>query len=154
MQAQKGADRAADEPLTSAAPLTRLATRAVRVLTARIEDVLRADGFTLDQWLVIEALAEEHGLTMADLADRTMASGPTLTRVVDRLVSTATAYREVDAHDRRRVRVYLSARGRRTYRRIASKVSDVEGEFLGRSGDPVATVRVLGQLANSPTQPH
>jgi DNA-binding MarR family transcriptional regulator len=149
MPAREVADRPAVETEPSGPSLTRLATRAVRVLAARVEHVVRADGITLDQWLVMEALAEHHALTMADLAAQTMATGPTLTRVVDRLVSTAAAYREVDAHDRRRVRVYLSARGRRLYRRIASKVRDVEREFLDQSDDPGATIKLLDEWANT-----
>jgi DNA-binding MarR family transcriptional regulator len=117
---------------STAEPLTRLVTRVARTVTARVQTVLRPEGLNLDQWLVIEALAQQRGLTMADLATRTMTTGPTLTRVVDRLVSTATAYREVDVHDRRRVRVYLSPRGRLAYRRIAAKVRDVEQELLAR----------------------
>ncbi|MBA8961576.1 DNA-binding MarR family transcriptional regulator [Rhodococcus percolatus] len=42
---------------------------------------------------------------MADLIVRTAANGATLTRIVDRLVSTAAVYREVDSVDRRKVRV-------------------------------------------------
>jgi DNA-binding MarR family transcriptional regulator len=149
MAAREVADQPAAETEPLGAPLTRLATRAARVLGARVEHMLRADGITLEQWLVMEALAEHHALTMAGLATQTMATGPTLTRVVDRLVSTAAAYREVDAHDRRRVRVYLSSRGQRLYRKIAPKVREVEREFLEQSGDPEATVKLLDEWANT-----
>lgn len=118
-------------------PLTRALTRAVRTVTAQVEGVLTPEGLSLDQWLVLEALAEEHGLAMVDLATRTSATGPTLTRVVDKLVSTALVYREVDPADRRRVRVYLSPRGRALHKRVAVKVAKVERELLGESGAPV-----------------
>ncbi|WP_020674199.1 MarR family winged helix-turn-helix transcriptional regulator [Amycolatopsis nigrescens] len=135
---------------TGAEPLTRALTRAVRAVTAKVEEVLKSDGLSLDQWLVIEALAEQRGLSMADLATRTMATGPTLTRVVDRLVSTATVYREVDPEDRRRVRVYLGPRGRAAYKRIAPKVADVEAELLTRTGDAPTAIRFLTLLATTP----
>src|SRR5207244_3520879 len=57
---------------------------------------------------------------------------------VTRLVGTATAYREVDAEDRRKVRVYLSARGRQAHRRIASKIHPVERALLDSTGNPTA----------------
>lgn len=133
-------------------PLTRLLTRAARAVTSRVESVLKPEGLSLDQWLVVEALAKQRGLTMAELATRTMATGPTLTRVVDRLVSNATVYREVDADDRRRVRAYLSPRGRLAYRRIAAKVHEVERDLLERTGNPSAALDLLGRWSEADQQ--
>ncbi|MBN6039607.1 MarR family transcriptional regulator [Amycolatopsis sp. 195334CR] len=131
---------------TGAEPLTRALTRALRAVTARVEEVLRPENLTLDQWLVLDALARERGLSMADLATRTLATGPTLTRVVDRLVSTAVAYREVDAEDRRRVRVYLGPRGKAAHRRLAPKVAEAEAELLDRTDDGQRALALLAAL--------
>nr|WP_042185505.1 MarR family transcriptional regulator [Kibdelosporangium sp. MJ126-NF4]CEL16713.1 Transcriptional regulator, MarR family [Kibdelosporangium sp. MJ126-NF4]CTQ92058.1 Transcriptional regulator, MarR family [Kibdelosporangium sp. MJ126-NF4] len=131
---------------TVAEPLTQLLTRAAHTLTAQVESVLRPEGLTIDQWLVIEALATRRGLTMAALADHTTATGPTLTRVVDKLVTTAVVYREVDTDDRRKVRVYLSPRGRSTHKRVATKVREIERALLDRTGDPSAAVDLLTTL--------
>ncbi|CCH31267.1 MarR family transcriptional regulator [Actinosynnema sp. NPDC047251] len=128
-------------------PLTRALTRAVRTVTGHVEQVLRPEGLTLDQWLVLAALAEEPNLTMTELTARTPASGPTVTRVVDKLVSTAAVYREVDPEDRRRVRVYLSPRGRAQHKRLAVKVAEVERELLGQSDATV--LELLHRLADS-----
>ncbi|MFE0020308.1 MarR family winged helix-turn-helix transcriptional regulator [Amycolatopsis sp. NPDC059021] len=114
----------------SGTQLTGALIRAARAVTAKVEQVLAAEGLTLDQWLTLDALTGRGGLAMTDLADHTLTTGPTLTRVVDRLVGTAQAYREVDAGDRRRVLVHLSARGRATHRRIAAKIGEVEAEVL------------------------
>lgn len=128
-------------------PLTRALARAARTGAARVEQVLRPEGFSLDQWLVVETLATEGGLAMAQLATRTMATGPTLTRVVDRLVTTATVYREVAADDRRKVLVYLSPRGYATFRRIAPRVREAEQELLSRLSAPESVLEALGHLA-------
>ncbi|AUI57029.1 MarR family transcriptional regulator [Amycolatopsis sp. BJA-103] len=114
---------------TAGPSLTGSLTRAARAVAALVDQVLAKEGLTLDQWLVLDALSGKGGLAMADLADRTLTTGPTLTRVVDKLVTTAQAYREVDAADRRRVLVHLSARGRATHRRVAAKVSEVEARL-------------------------
>ena len=127
-------------------PLTQLLTRAAHAVTAQVESVLKPEGLTIDQWLVIEALATRKGLTMAALASHTTATGPTLTRVVDRLVTTATVYREVDPDDRRKVRVYLSPRGRATHKRVATKVREVERALLDQTGNPAAVVDLLTEL--------
>ncbi|MGW4128068.1 MarR family winged helix-turn-helix transcriptional regulator [Amycolatopsis japonica] len=128
---------------TAGTSLTGSLTRATRAVAARVEQVLAKEGLTLDQWLVLDALSGKGGLAMADLADRTLATAPTLTRVVDKLVTTAQAYREVDAADRRRVLVHLSARGRATYRRVATKVSEVEAG-LAVPDDVLVALRGLG----------
>ncbi|GAA3849682.1 MarR family transcriptional regulator [Saccharothrix violaceirubra] len=127
-------------------PLTSALTRAVRAVTGRVEEVLRPEGLTLDQWLVVAALADRRGLTMSELTACTPASGPTLTRVVDKLVGRALVYREVDPEDRRRVRVYLGQRGRALYRRVSVKVDEVERDLLGRSGP--RALDVLNRLAD------
>ncbi|WP_406636135.1 MarR family winged helix-turn-helix transcriptional regulator [Amycolatopsis sp. WGS_07] len=111
------------------ASLVRALTRTARAVTLRIEPLLKTEGLTLDGWLVLDALVAGDGLTMTELAGRTLVTGPTLTRVVDRLVTTAAAYREVDAEDRRRVRVYLAPRGRSAYQRASAKLAEVEEEL-------------------------
>ncbi|WP_235999090.1 MarR family transcriptional regulator [Qaidamihabitans albus] len=127
--------------------LSSTLTRAARTVTARVEQVLRPEGVTFDQWLVMHALATQGGLTMSELTTRTMATGPTLTRVVDRLVTAAAAYREIDPEDRRKVRVYLSSRGRAEHDRIARKVGEVEQAVLGQLPRPGSLMTALGRLA-------
>ncbi|KAA5830076.1 MarR family transcriptional regulator [Saccharopolyspora hirsuta] len=104
--------------------------RAARAVVATVEQVLKPEGLTFDQWLVLDTLATEGGLAMAELAERTTTPGPTLTRLVDRLVSTALLYREVDPADRRKVLVHLSRRGQSEHRRIAPQVATAERELL------------------------
>ncbi|RSM77571.1 MarR family transcriptional regulator [Amycolatopsis sp. WAC 01375] len=128
---------------TAGTSLTGSLTRAARAVAGKVEQVLAKEGLTLDQWLVLDALSGKGGLAMADLADRTLATAPTLTRVVDKLVTTAQAYREVDAADRRRVLVHLSTRGRATYRRVAAKIAEVEAR-LDVTDDVLVALRGLG----------
>ncbi|MCI2418337.1 MarR family transcriptional regulator [Saccharopolyspora sp. K220] len=128
--------------------LTRTLARAARAVTASVEQVLKPEGLTFEQWLVVETLAAEGSLAMADLAERTMTTGPTLTRLVDRLVTTALLYREVDPADRRKILVYLSRRGQTTHRRIAPKVTEVERSLLvdlKRSGDILEALENLAE---------
>lgn len=115
-------------PVAAGADLVRALTRAARSVAARVEPLLKAEGLSLDQWLVLDTLAASGGATMSELAGATLVPGPTLTRVVDRLVLTAAAYREVDPEDRRKVRVYLAPRGKTTQRRIGSALAGLQGD--------------------------
>lgn len=136
-----------DRTGADAGQFTRILVRASRTTTARLEQTLLPEGFSLDRWLVVDALALEPGLPMAALAERTAVTGPTLTRVVDRLVSTALVYREVDVHDRRKVRVYLSRRGHARHQRVMEQLAAVERDLLDRAGGP-SVLRLLGRLAD------
>jgi DNA-binding MarR family transcriptional regulator len=137
-----------DAPSVPGVRLVRAVTRAARAVTARIEPTLRAEGLTVDQWLVLDALAGSRGVAMADLAASTLVTGPTLTRVVDRLVLTALAFREVDAADRRRVRVYLSPRGRTAHRRVGAKLAELERALLAGIDRPEPLLDALDRLAD------
>jgi len=79
-----------------AAALSRLIGRVERHVSRRLEGVLAEDGLSLDQWRVLDVLADRRGHPMSEIAGHIMVPGPTLTKIVDRLVDTATVYRLVD----------------------------------------------------------
>jgi DNA-binding MarR family transcriptional regulator len=107
-------------------------TRAARVLAADLDALLKPNGLATDHWLVLQALRDENGLTMTELVDRTGTNSATLTRVVDKLISNALAYREVDGTDRRKVRVYLSTRGKSFHKKLIGNVAVFEQALLER----------------------
>lgn len=49
---------------------------------------------------------------MSELAEAVLVNHPTLTRIIDRMVSSGTVYRVQDRDDRRKVLMFLSDRGR------------------------------------------
>lgn len=65
----------------------------------------------LDAWRVIGQLGRADGQTMSDIASTTGLSRPTMSRVIDRLVSAGLVHRRVDAEDRRRAVLHLTIRG-------------------------------------------
>jgi DNA-binding MarR family transcriptional regulator len=114
---------------------------AVLIVTARkaaaaVDRTLAAEDVTVDDWLVLEALADVMELPMAQVRAATLTSAPTLSRVVDRLVSRALVFREVDAADRRKVRIGLSKRGVVLHRRLAAAVRATEQQWLDSNGRP------------------
>ncbi|MGH3585842.1 MAG: MarR family transcriptional regulator, partial [Pseudonocardia sp.] len=94
------------------APSLMLDRAAGRVSTA-VQKVLRDSGLTLERWRILDLLAEREGMTMSEIANAVVVTGPTLTRIVDDLATRALVHREVDALDRRRVLVHLTPRGER-----------------------------------------
>ena len=112
------------------APLSRVLGQVERQLSRRIEAVLAAESLTVDQWRVLDLLADTHGHPMSEIAAQIVIPGPTLTKIVDRLVDAALAYRLVDDADRRRVLVFASGEGRARHADLAPRVGAVEAELL------------------------
>lgn len=104
--------------------------RVASALTGRVAAILAEHGFTVDQWRVLNSLTETGPQTMSDLGRDTSITGPTLSRVVDRLVKNALIYRNVDANDRRRVVVHAADRGRALVVRFRPDIEDAERHGL------------------------
>jgi DNA-binding MarR family transcriptional regulator len=84
---------------------------------------LEAEGLSLGQWWVLGLLSDGAGHTMSEASEYAMLAAPTLTKAVDQLVAANLVYRRADRHDRRRVLIYLTARGRRLHARLAGKLT-------------------------------
>jgi len=73
---------------------------------------MSAEGVSYDQWRVLKALSDDTGLTMGKLAGALGLNLPTVTKLVDRMVSKALLYRVLDPDDRRKVRIFASDKGK------------------------------------------
>lgn len=128
-----------------------LLRRATAGLSHRLEGILTEADLTLDKWRVLHFLTECGPLSMSDLANRTQITGPTLTRVVDRLAERALLYRNVDAADRRRVLVHVADRGRSLHQSLAPQIAEAERTGLAVLSDVEAATlrRLLERLATT-----
>ncbi len=69
-----------------------------------------------------------------------------MTRIVDKLVDGGFVVRRVDATDRRRVLIYLSARGKAKVRKLARQESAVKAALTAELGEDAA-VQLIRSLA-------
>jgi len=94
-------------------------------------------------------LGNEGELPMGVLAQRIGATLPACTRIVDRLKSAGYLLRERDAHDRRVVRVRLSAKGTRLHERFETDFREQLGFVLGALSDDdrISLLAILERLA-------
>ena len=99
--------------------LVHLLAQANRRLNMQLSD----EGGPLDQWRILSVLYESDGLTMRALADAVSMHRPTMTKVVDRLVADALAYRVPDPKDRRKVRIFLSDQGKSLFLEQKTRVT-------------------------------
>lgn len=110
-----------DDPMAVA--VLRESVLSARRAARNAAEVLGAEGYTLDEWLVLDVLGAGDGLTMSQLREAVVADKATLGRRVDDLLTKALVYREVDGLDRRVIRVFLSSRGRDVLSRLTARLA-------------------------------
>lgn len=140
--------------LTSTSNLESIAEvffRAERRWTdALCSGLLDADVNTIEGWRVLGALRTGDGFTMSDISAAMSIPPPTLTRIVDKLVDSGLVLRRVDATDRRRVLVHLSARGKAKVRKLTKQESGLKAALVDELGEDnaVAFIRTLARVGD------
>ncbi|MGW5251017.1 MarR family winged helix-turn-helix transcriptional regulator [Streptomyces sp. NPDC004129] len=131
----------------SSPDLAHLLSHAERCLGRRLAAMLAEEGCSVDEWRVLSAVADGQGHPMSEIADHALMPAPTLTKLVDRMVAGNLVYRRPDPDDRRRVLLYLTARGRILHQRAAHRVCSDQTRLLDAIGDQGELTRLLPLLA-------
>jgi len=66
---------------------------------------------TIDQWVVLQTLNQQNGLSQLEIARATFKDPPTITRIIDLLCQKGLTERVTDPDDRRRFRIQLTDGG-------------------------------------------
>lgn len=111
---------------------------------------------SLHQYRVLEALTDRNGLSMGDLATRLFVDGPTLTKIVDRMVASAEVYRGPDPHDRRKVLIFLSRQGAAHFDDVRSLGASIQKDILDALGasEAATLTSLLSELLAGPLPLH
>lgn len=140
-------------PTEPARDLAHQLSRAERLLSGWTSALLEEERCTLEEWRVLKILADGRGHTMTEIAEFAMLPAPTLTKLMDRMVSAALVYRRADDRDRRRVLAYLAEHGRARYERAEARLAAAEAELAVRLGDTGDLTRWLARLTDVLTAP-
>lgn len=92
--------------------LLYLLAQASAAVSASFHDRLEQRGVAVSTWRILASLHPDAALTISELAQSCMTKQPTMTRMVDRLVSEDLVTRTTGDGDRRRVLVKLTPKGR------------------------------------------
>jgi DNA-binding MarR family transcriptional regulator len=141
------------KPTEPARDLAHQLSRAERLLSGRMSALLEDEHCTLEEWRVLKILSDGQGHIMTEVAEFAMLPAPTLTKLMDRMVSAGLVYRRADDQDRRRVLAYLAEHGRALYERTAAVLAAAESEFAALLGDAGDLSRWLARLADVLTTP-
>ncbi|MEI7445220.1 MAG: MarR family transcriptional regulator [Burkholderiales bacterium] len=115
--------------------LAVLLSEASRRASADLERVLDPAGLPVEQWRVLERLADGHGRTMSALAEEVDMKLPSLSKLIDRMVGSALVQRGQDPADQRRVLVYVSDIGLEKHRLLRGRVRRTRQDLETRLGD-------------------
>jgi DNA-binding MarR family transcriptional regulator len=141
--------RGASSAAQRAQSLHTLLARVTNQVAQQVEATLAGCGLALEQWRVLDLLADEQGHSMSEIAEHAMVPAPTLTKIVDRLVDNALVHRRVDERDRRRVLVFTTDHGADLHARIAPQVGRAEDDAVAElePDDAARLVHLLTRLA-------
>jgi DNA-binding MarR family transcriptional regulator len=124
--------------------LARTLTLVERRFAARLAAALGAADGTTEEWRVMSLLADGRGHPMTEIAEYALLPPPTLTKIVDRMVSANLVHRRVDDADRRRVLAFLTDRGRETHGRWAAAATGERAGLAAAVGEE--ELALLGAL--------
>ena len=139
-----------DSELASAAgpaeiePLGALLKRAYKASKLALRRIVEPLGLTPVQADALSRLLVKDGLSLNELAERMQTDAPTLSGVVECLVTAGYAERREDSQDRRRTRLYATGKARQ----IQSTLQEAEGQqeallTRGLSPEEVAQLKAL-----------
>jgi DNA-binding MarR family transcriptional regulator len=89
-----------------------------RQLEDELQERLRPEGVPVEHLRVLEVLDRGGAVPMGELAARALVEPPTLTKIIDRMVSDTLVFRSPDPNDRRRVLILSAPAGKALYKRL------------------------------------
>ncbi|GLQ26683.1 MarR family winged helix-turn-helix transcriptional regulator [Sulfitobacter pacificus] len=102
----------------------------------------------VEAWRVMEILESGTDMTMGDLAEAVLMNPPTLTKLVDRMVSDGIVHRRMASIDQRQVNLVLTDLGQKRVGQIREQARLEDDEILDKIGVENADLlhRILGEL--------
>ena len=89
----------------------------------------------VEQWRILKVLSDGKGHSMGELAEAVLLNHPTLTKMIDRMVSDALVYRVQDAERPPQGADVLSDRGKALCKRLNSLAVSQEAHIVENYGD-------------------
>jgi len=99
--------------------LPMLLLRSHQAVMAEFRPILRAHGITDTQWRVLRALTTADAVRISQLAQLTLISGPSLTRILKSLEDRRLLERTAEPDDQRAARITITPAGRALIETVA-----------------------------------
>ena len=90
---------------------------------------------TIDQWLVLNAIAEKPDITQLEISGKVFKDAASVTRIIDLLIRKNYLVRDAHQSDRRRFQLALTAEGKKLIRTISKVVEHNRAQALKGIGE-------------------
>lgn len=118
-------------------------------LTSRLKDF----GVQIEAWRIMETLDVKPSVTMSELASRVLMNPPTLTKLVDRMVSDGLVHRQIARRDQREVNLVLTDLGAKRMAQIRNEVRLEDAQIVSLIGPENAAIFInLLRKINAPDE--
>ena len=105
---------------------------------------LKAFYITTEQWMIMNRLFEESGISQKELAERTLKDQASLTRTLDRMENKGLVKRQISPNDRRSFLIYLTDEGKTVRNQIVPIALEcIEEAVKGFTEEEVKTLETL-----------
>ncbi len=107
-----------------------LLAKAYQKAHGNLKKRLHVYGLTPIQFLILEALRDEDGLSAGDIGKRLLLDNATLSGVLDRLAEKGWVVKQTDTNDKRLVRVYLTDKAKGLKKKLGQEREEANQEIL------------------------
>ncbi|WP_341908976.1 MarR family winged helix-turn-helix transcriptional regulator [Ferrovibrio terrae] len=111
--------------------LAYLLARASHIVSEEFHLALKNWKLSVPFWRVLASLSDANGMSVSDLAAMTIMKQPRITKILDRMEADGLVARRADRHDRRRVFIDLTDKGRRRVAPALAAAKAHEASILG-----------------------
>jgi len=127
--------------------------RTLKVVKQHYLRAFRAEGVDIstEQWVLIDQLYQEKGLSQTDLANSSYKNAPTVSRIIDLLCEKGFVERQRFEGDRRRYKIYLTKSGRQLHQKLMPRVLELRQQtWDGRSNADWEQLKtILGKVLDN-----
>ena len=105
-------------------------------------------GITVDQWVVLDLVQKQRGMSQQEIGDATAKDRPTVTRIIDKLEAKRLVKRKPGKGDRRKFGIYPTAKGTKKVEKLMPKVEEFRlAHFDGLNDKDVqALLRIMDKI--------
>ncbi len=119
-----------------------------RLFARCLQPRIAREGVSIGMWFVLRMLWDEDGMTQRELGERVGINGPTMVAALNSMERAGLVKRVQNRKDRRKINVFLTARGRQLKNKLWPMAAEVLGIGLaGLSANQVQSLtKMLAQI--------
>ena len=110
--------------------LPALLAQASQLISGEFHEVVQSAGFSVTEWRILATLASKPGLSIGGLAEITISTQPTVTRLLDRMEAKGLVQRYPHDTDRRVTMVRITPQGRTIVADLMEQAKEHEHRVL------------------------